>query len=85
MSLWAKASPYLPDFEITPMALAAHIRFLGNITKALTPASFLNPSNSTGLKLELLSCSHNPKNSIISEYSNGFLEGNNNRIKTIKW
>lgn len=53
MSLCAKVPPYLPDFEIIPLALVASIHFWGERVKAFSPASFLNLSNSIGLKFGL--------------------------------
>lgn len=52
------------------MALVLSIHFCGDNTKEFNPASFLNWSNSTSLKLGLFNCSQTPKNSIV------FLERN---------
>ena len=48
------------------MAPVASIHFFGDMVNAFEPACVLNPSNSTGLKSGLLSCSHRPRNSIVS-------------------
>ena len=57
---------YFPAFVTTPIAFTAIIHFVGDIVNALSHASFLNPSNSTGLKSGLCRLSHNPKNSIVN-------------------
>ena len=43
-----------------PIALVELIHFCEDRVKVFKPASFLNPSNSTPLKLVLCSCSHKP-------------------------
>lgn len=48
------------------MASVFSIHFCGDRVKALYPASFLNLSNSIGLKFRLCNCSQSPKNSIVS-------------------
>src|SRR5690606_11654482 len=49
------------------------IHFLGNKTKLLRPASFLNPSNSTDLKFGLCIVSHKPSNSMVLRLRSQFL------------
>ena len=44
-----------------------------DMVKAFEPACILTPSNSTGLKSGLLSCSHRPRNSIVSRLCIQFL------------
>ena len=66
ISVWAYVQPpYLPDFEIIPMAFVVFIHCCGDIVNALEPDSFLKWSNSTTLKLELCICSHSPRNSMV--------------------
>ena len=64
ISLWAKVPPFLPDFDIIPIAYVLLIHLLGAKTKAFPPASFQNWSNSTSLKDGLLIFSQNPRNSM---------------------
>jgi hypothetical protein len=52
-SLWPKVPPYLPDFDVIHRALVHSIHFFGVSTKLFSPAYFLNPSNSRGLKSRL--------------------------------
>ena len=66
MSLYAKAPPYRPLFEIMPIAFVKLIHFLGDKVNELYPASDLIRSNSTELKFVLFKLSHKPKNSIVS-------------------
>lgn len=50
MSEIAYVPPYLPDIAFNPIVLVDSTHFVGDIVKAFNPASFLNPSNSMGLK-----------------------------------
>ena len=50
--------------EMIPIAFVDSIQRLGVSTKLLSPACFLNPSNSRGLKLGLYICSQKPGNSL---------------------
>ena len=65
ISLCAKVPPYLPLFTISPLAFVCSIHFVGDIVKALSPASFLIPSNSRGLKSGLYKVSQIPRYSIV--------------------
>jgi hypothetical protein len=65
--------PYRPGFEMRPMAEVFSIHCLGVRVKLLSPASFLNPSNSTGLKAGLLRCSPIPRNSMVLRFRIQFL------------
>ena len=51
-------------------AFVHSIHLDGDIVKALSPASFLTPSNSRGLKQGLNSCSQIPRNSIVLRLRN---------------
>src|SRR5690606_8045934 len=73
ISLWANVPPYRPDFETIPIALVLSIHRLGVITKLFSPACFLNPSNSTGLKSGLFIISQKPKSSMVFLFLNQFL------------
>ena len=46
----AYVPPYRPDIAVIPIALVDSTHFVGDIVKAFSPASFLNPSNSMGLQ-----------------------------------
>ena len=48
-----------------PIAFVLDIHFRGDSVKAFKPASFLNPSNSRGLKSGLYNVSQMPKYSIV--------------------
>jgi len=67
ISLWANVPPSRPDFYIIAVVLS--IQRFGVITKLLSPACFLNPSNSTGLKSELKIVSQKPNNSMNANIS----------------
>ena len=73
ISLCANVPPYLPALEKIPIAPVVSTYFFGDMVNALEPAWILNPSNSTGLNSGLLSCSHNPRNSIVSRFRIQFL------------
>src|SRR3989338_477026 len=72
-SLCANVPPYLPDLEIIPIAFVVSIHFLGVNTKLFSPACFLNPSHSTGLKSGLFNCSQKPNNSTVFLFRSQFL------------
>src|SRR3989338_496908 len=65
MSLCAKVPPYLPDFEIIPLAFVFSIHRFAVRLKLFNHACFLNTSNSMGLKCELFMRSQIPKNSMV--------------------
>jgi hypothetical protein len=59
LSVWHYSFPYLqvltlPDLLTIPIAFVDSIHFFGDIVNAFAPASFLNPSNSMGLKSEVI-------------------------------
>ncbi|MBR1902417.1 MAG: hypothetical protein IJ826_05535 [Bacteroidaceae bacterium] len=62
---FAKSAILEIAIAISPFAFVDSIHLDGDIVKALSPASFLNPSNSRGLKQGLNSCSQIPRNSIV--------------------
>ena len=68
--------PYLPEFENKPRAFVASIHRVGDRVKAFKPASFLNPSNSTGLKLGLCRVSQRSQRAFSPSVS---LQGKTNR------
>lgn len=49
---------FLSIFETLPIAFTVTIHIVGDIVNAFNPASFLNPSNLTGLKIGLYKLSH---------------------------
>jgi hypothetical protein len=65
ISLCAYVPPYLPLFEIIPLALVFSIHCLGVKIKLLEPDLYLNLSNSMGLNNGLFRSSHNPNSSIV--------------------
>ena len=68
ISEMAYVPPYRPDIAVIPIALVDSTHFVGDIVKAFSPASFLNPSNSMGLKLGLYNSSHIPRNSMVLRF-----------------
>ena len=65
--------PYRPGLETIPIAFVFSIYFCGDNVNALLPASFLNLSNSIGLKSGLCIDSHKPKNRMLSLLLNQLL------------
>ena len=68
ISEMAYVPPYRPDIAVIPIALVDSTHFVGDIVKAFSPASFLNPSNSMGLKFGLYNSSHIPRNSMVLRF-----------------
>ena len=72
ISVCAKVPPYRPGLEIIPIAFVEVIHFCGDNVKEFSPASFLNPSNSRGLKFGLFIFSHKPRYSMVFLFRSQF-------------